>query len=175
MVGDRQPGAVAQPVTDAAGLVGLSGVRGTTTVRLVLRAVPPVGANVVATVKRRAPRPSAVRLLAPSKHVRVYVPARFAAFVVEQSVAFLRATPETDCLSRPSPGTVSVVEIVIVEFVVENVVVLAVKAFEGRENVAATARASDIASVHVPVPEQAPVQPANVEPVAAVAVKVTDW
>ena len=103
------------------------------------------------------------------------MPARFAAFVVEQSVAFLRATPETDCLSRPSPGTVSVVEIVIVEFVVENFVVLAVKAFEGRENVAVTARASDIASVHVPVPEQAPVQPANVEPVAASAVNVTDW
>ena len=150
-------------------------MRGTTTVRLVLRAVPPVGANVVATVKRRAPRPSAVRLLAPSKHVRVYVPARFAAFVVEQSVAFLRATPETDCLSRPSPGTVSVVEIVIVEFVVENFGVLVVKAFEGRENVAVTARASDIASVHVPVPEQAPVQPAKVEPVAALAVNVTDW
>ena len=49
------------------------------------------------------------------------------------------------------------------------------KAFEGRENVAVTARASDIASVHVPVPEQAPVQPANVEPVAALAVNVTDW
>jgi hypothetical protein len=104
----------------------------------------------------------------------VYVPARFAAFVVEQSVAFMRATPETDCLSRPSPGIVSVVEIVIVEFVVETVEVLAVKAFEGRENVAVTARASDIASVHVPVPEQAPVQPVKVEPAEATAVSVTD-
>ena len=174
MDGDRESGTIGQPVTGAAGLVGLSGVRGTTTVRLVLRAVPPVGANVVATVKRRAPALSAVRLLAPSRQVRVYVPARFAAFVVEQSVVFLRATPETDCLSRPSPGTVSVVEIVIVEFVVETVEVLAVKAFEGRENVAVTERASDIASVHGPVPEQAPVQPAKVEPLVGVAVSVTD-
>ena len=137
--------------------------------------MPPVGANVVATVKRRAPALSAVRLLAPSRQVRVYVPARFAAFVVEQSVAFLRATPETDCLSRPSPGIVNVVEIVIVEFVVENVEALAVKTFEGRENVAVTARASDIASVHVPVPEQAPVHPANVDPLVGVAASVTDW
>ena len=172
-------------MTGTAGLVVLSGVRGTTTVRLVLRAVPPVGANVVATVKRRAPALSAVRLLAPSRQVRVYVPARFAAFVVEQSVAFLRATPETDCLRLPSPGTVSVVETVIVEFVVENVEVSAVKAFEGRENVAVaagasenvavTARASDIASVHVPIPEQAPVHPANVDPLVGVAASVTDW
>ena len=161
-------------MTGAAGLAVLSGVRGTATVRLVLRAVPPVGANVVATVKRRAPALSAVRLLAPSRQVRVYVPARFTTLVVEQSVAFLRATPETDCLSRPSPGTVSVVEIVIVEFVVENFGVLVVKEFEGRENVAVTARASDIASVHVPVPEQAPVQPANVELLVGVAVRVTD-
>ena len=138
-------------MTGTAGLVVLSGVRGTTTVRLVLRAVPPVGANVVATVKRRAPALSAMRLLAPSRQVRVYVPARFATFVVEQSVAFLRATPETDCLSRPSPGIVSVVEIVIVEFVVENVEDLAVKAFEGRENVAVTERASDMASVQLAV------------------------
>ena len=41
-------------------------------------------------------------------------------------------------------------------------------------NVAVTARAAVIASTQLPVPVQAPLQPANVEPVAAAAVSVTD-
>ena len=104
------------------------------------------------------------------------MPARFAAFVVEQSVAFLRATPETDCLSRPSPGTVSVVEIVIELFVVRIVDFLVVNALLGAENVALTARASVIVNVQVVVvPLQEPVQPVKVEPAEATAVNVTDW
>ena len=41
-------------------------------------------------------------------------------------------------------------------------------------NVAVTDRAAVIATVHVPVPVQAPLQPANVEPAAGAAVSVTD-
>ena len=41
-------------------------------------------------------------------------------------------------------------------------------------NVAVTARAAVIASTQLPVPVQAPLQPANFEPVAAAAVSVTD-
>ena len=41
-------------------------------------------------------------------------------------------------------------------------------------NVALTACTTLIVTVHVPVPVQAPLQPVNVEPVAGVAVKVTD-
>lgn len=41
-------------------------------------------------------------------------------------------------------------------------------------NVAVTARATVIETVHVLVPVQAPLQPANVEPLAAAAVSVTD-
>ena len=41
-------------------------------------------------------------------------------------------------------------------------------------NVAVTARAAVIDTVHVPVPLHAPLQPANVEPLAAVAVSVTE-
>src|SRR5687768_17347656 len=41
-------------------------------------------------------------------------------------------------------------------------------------NVAVTARAAVIETVHAPVPEHAPLQPANVEPLDAAAVSVTD-
>jgi hypothetical protein len=41
-------------------------------------------------------------------------------------------------------------------------------------NVAVTARAAVMETVHAPVPEHAPPQPANVEPLAAAAVRVTD-
>src|SRR5215468_5900140 len=41
-------------------------------------------------------------------------------------------------------------------------------------NVAVTARAADIVTVQVPVPEQAPLQPVNDEPLAADAVSVTE-
>src|SRR5690349_2458055 len=41
-------------------------------------------------------------------------------------------------------------------------------------NVAVTARAAVIEVVQVPVPEHAPLQPVNVEPLAAAAVSVTD-
>ena len=41
-------------------------------------------------------------------------------------------------------------------------------------NVAVTARAAVIDTVHVPVPVHAPLQPANVEPLAAAALSVTD-
>ena len=41
-------------------------------------------------------------------------------------------------------------------------------------NVAVTERAALIATVHVPVPVQAPLQPVNVEPLAADTVSVTD-
>ena len=40
--------------------------------------------------------------------------------------------------------------------------------------VAVTLRAAVIDTVHVPVPVHAPFQPANVEPLAAAAVSVTD-
>lgn len=104
------------------------------------------------------------------------MPARVAVFFVEHSVVRLRATPVLDTLAIPGPGNCRTVVIAIVEFVVEIVGVLAVKAFAGRENVAVTERASDMASVQVgAAPVQEPVQPANVEPFAAVAVNVTDW
>jgi hypothetical protein len=41
-------------------------------------------------------------------------------------------------------------------------------------NVAVTERACVIDTVHVPVPEHAPLQPVNVAPLAAEAVSVTD-
>ena len=41
-------------------------------------------------------------------------------------------------------------------------------------NVAVTLRAAVIDTVQVPVPVHAPLQPANVEPLAAAAVSVTD-
>ena len=41
-------------------------------------------------------------------------------------------------------------------------------------NVAVTLRAAVIASTQVPVPVHAPLQPANVEPLAAAAVNVTE-
>jgi hypothetical protein len=41
-------------------------------------------------------------------------------------------------------------------------------------NVAVIARAAVIETVHAPVPEQAPPQPANVEPLEAAAESVTD-
>jgi hypothetical protein len=41
-------------------------------------------------------------------------------------------------------------------------------------NVAVTARAAVIDTVQAPVPEQAPPHPANVEPLAAEAVSITD-
>ena len=41
-------------------------------------------------------------------------------------------------------------------------------------NVAVTARAAVIDTVQAPVPVQAPLQPANVEPLAAAGVSVTD-
>ncbi len=41
-------------------------------------------------------------------------------------------------------------------------------------NVAVTERAAVIDTVQAPVPEHAPLQPANVEPLAAAAVSVTD-
>lgn len=164
------------PVTGVAGLLAVSGVRGRTSDRVVVLGLPPVGANVVATVSRSAPRDRATRARLPIRQVRVYVPARVAVFFVEHSVVRLRATPVVDTLAIPGPGNWSTVVIAIVEFVVEIVGVLAVKAFAGRENVAVTERASDMASVQVgAAPVQEPVQPANVEPFAAVAVNVTDW
>ena len=45
---------------------------------------------------------------------------------------------------------------------------------DGVLNVAVTARAAVIDTVQLPVPEHAPLQPANVEPLAADAVSVTD-
>src|SRR5579872_1367614 len=42
-------------------------------------------------------------------------------------------------------------------------------------NVAVTAWAEVMETVHVPVPEQGPLQPAKVEPEFAAAVRVTDW
>ena len=81
-----------------------------------------------------------------------------------------------DSLAIPGPGNCSTALIAIGEFVAETVGVLAVKALEGRANVAMTLRASDIVSVQVAVaPVQAPDQPVNVEPFASVAVNVTDW
>ena len=41
-------------------------------------------------------------------------------------------------------------------------------------NVAVTLRATVMARTHPPVPEQAPLQPANAEPVDAAAVSVTE-
>jgi hypothetical protein len=51
---------------------------------------------------------------------------------------------------------------------------VAVSAKVCRLNVAVTDFAAVIDTVHAPVPVQAPLQPANVEPAAAVGVSVTD-
>jgi hypothetical protein len=45
---------------------------------------------------------------------------------------------------------------------------------EARSNVAVTALSASIVSMQVPVPLQSPLQPANVESPAGVAVRVTD-
>jgi hypothetical protein len=43
-----------------------------------------------------------------------------------------------------------------------------------RVNVAVTLLAASIGTLHVPVPEQAPLQPVKVEPAVGVAVRVTE-
>jgi hypothetical protein len=71
-------------------------------------------------------------------------------------------------------GSVSV-DVIVPCAAPETAAVFAVSWYGAGWNVAITVFAAFIASVHVPVPEQAPDHPTNREPVAAVAVRVTCW